>query len=120
MDRIGRNELFYKIADKEEREALDMIDSVENINFQDSNGYSYLHIAVDNGMIKVVKKLLEKGANIEIKDKYGKTPLLVAISAYTGNRTMIDYLVSKGADKTAKTDKGISCKQIAQMKGIEF
>lgn len=120
MDKLERNELFYKIADNKEQEALDLLQNEECINYQDSNGYSYLHIAVDRGMINVVRKLVERGADIEIRDKYGKTPLLVAISSFEGDRTIIDYLLKRGADKKAKTDKGISCEQIARMVGIEI
>lgn len=35
--------------------------------------------------------------------------------SFEGDRTIIDYLLKRGADKKAKTDKGISCEQIAQI-----
>lgn len=35
MDRMGRDELFYKIIDKDEENALCMIDNIENVNFQE-------------------------------------------------------------------------------------
>ena len=41
MNRLGRDNLFYKIIDKENLSALSIIDDIVNINFQDKNGYSY-------------------------------------------------------------------------------
>lgn len=124
MDRLGRDELFYKIIDREDANALKLIDDVVNINFQDKNGYSYLHAAAQSGSIDVIKKLLRKGANIDIKDKFGKTPLMVAISEYypehRNNRTIIDLLIENGADVKAKTNSNIVCKEFAKKKGLEL
>lgn len=54
MDRMGRDELFYKIIDKDEENALCMIDNIENVNFQDVNGYSYLHAAAQSELIEII------------------------------------------------------------------
>lgn len=125
MDRLGRDQLFYKIIDGENLDALNMIEDVVNINFQDKNGYSYLHAAVQSGAIDVIKKLLMKGANVDIRDKFGKTPLMVAVSEYypeDGNdRTIIDLLIENGADVEAKTNSNIICKEFAKrIKGLEL
>ena len=124
MDRLGRDELFYKIIDGEDLNALSMIEDVININFQDKNGYSYLHAATQSRSIEVIKKLLMKGANIDIRDKFGKTPLMVAISEYhpeyRNDRTIIDLLIENGADIEAKTNSNIICKEFAKRKGLEL
>ena len=52
----------------------------EFINQQDNNGLTPLHISVRSNCIRIVMKLLQSGANIEIKDKSGKTPLNLAIN----------------------------------------
>ncbi len=39
----------------------------------------FLLIASSHGKIEVVKELLKRGANIEEKDKYGRTPLIMGI-----------------------------------------
>lgn len=120
MDKLGRNELFYKICDKKECDVFNLLKKEENINFQDINGCSYLHVAVDNRMLNIVKELVNKKANINIKDKYGRTPLMIALSSYNGDRTIIDFLIEKGADVNAETENGVSCKQIAKMKGVNI
>jgi ankyrin repeat protein len=50
-----------------------------------------LNSASTNGHVDVVKLLLEKGANVESKDKYGRTPLLLA--ARCGREAVIKLLL---------------------------
>jgi palmitoyltransferase len=50
-----------------------------NPNIQDSKGYTALHYAVRYGHIRIIKKLLQKGADRNIKDnKSKKTPVMMA------------------------------------------
>ena len=125
LDRLGRDELFYKIGDREEESALTMLDNDDvNVNFQDKNGYSYLHLAAQSGCAEVIKKLLDKGADIDIRDKFGKTPLMVAISEYYPNlrndRSIIDLFIENGADIEARTNSNIICKEFAKRRGLEL
>lgn len=117
MDKLGRDVLFYKIIDADAN-ALEMLDDVENVNFQDANGYSYLHAAVQSESKEIIEKLLNKGADINIKDRFGKTPLMVAITGYSGNQSIIELLVENGANKEARSNSNISCIQLAEMKGF--
>lgn len=118
IDRLGRDSIFYSIVDKKNDEVLQMINDLTDVNFQDNDGNSYLHVAVQSNSINIVERLLEKGAIIDIKDKYGKTPLMVAISSYNGNEELIKLLIKKGADKNEKANSGISCMKLAEMKGV--
>ena len=120
MDKLGRDELFYNIIDHDEVNALRMIDNVENVNSQDVNGYSYLHAAAQSGSVEIIDKLLKRGAYIDIKDKFGKTPLMVAVSGCGKDRSVVDFLIANGADKEAKANSNISCIQLAEMKGIKL
>ena len=52
----------------------------EFINQQDNNGFTALHLSVSSKSIRIVMKLLQSGANYEIKDKKGNTPLNLAIN----------------------------------------
>lgn len=120
MDKLGRDDLFYCIADSNEQRALELIEQIKDIDYQDKNGYSYLHIAVQSGLLIVVEKLLVKGAKVDIIDKFGKTPLMVAVSGYNGDRTLIDLLIRSGADINRKNETGISAQKVAEMKGISL
>lgn len=120
MDRMGRDELFYKIIDKDEENALCMIDNIENVNFQDVNGYSYLHAAAQSELIEIIKKLLCNGAYIDIKDKFGRTPLMIAVSGYKGDISTIEFLIKHGANPEMKANSNVSCMQLAKMKGLNL
>ena len=66
-----------------------------NIECQDSNKFTPLHIASYQGYFEIVNYLLSKGANIECQaiDKY--TPLHFA--ARVDQRNIVEYLASYGA-----------------------
>ena len=50
----------------------------EFINKQDNQGFTALHLSVSSKSIRIVMRLLQNGANSEIKDKKGITPLQLA------------------------------------------
>ena len=63
--------------------------------------------ACRNGDLHTVKHLIEKGVNINVKDKYLWTPLIHTV--YNVHMSMIEYLLSKGADLTIKDYMGRNC-----------
>ncbi len=56
--------------------------------------------AARKGDIAEVKALLEKGANLEAKSRYGQTPLFFA--ARNGHEELVKFLLSKGASPNVK------------------
>jgi ankyrin repeat protein len=64
-----------------------------------------LHCAVFNGHMEIVNLLLEKGADVNLKDNFGTTPLKSA--ALNGHMRIVKLLLEKGADVnlTDKYDK---------------
>ena len=67
---------------------------------------------VDYGIIRL---LLEKGANPNLADKKGNTPLMLA--AYKGNMTVVKMLLEFGADPNLKDNNGQSAVDKAKKKG---
>lgn len=69
------------------------------------NGLSPLHIAAKYGQTGVIKVLLERGADANIKGKNGLTPLHVA--AHYNQSAAVDTLLKHKADplKTAKVSE---------------
>ncbi|MDE6626242.1 MAG: ankyrin repeat domain-containing protein [Lachnospiraceae bacterium] len=118
LDKMGRDALWYAIAGCEDR-ALKMLKRAENINFQDSNGYSYLHIAVQEGFPKAVDRLIKLGCMVDLRDKFGRTPLWIAVSFYNGDDAVIQKLIEAGADVNAENNHGVSCMALAQKKGYD-
>lgn len=66
---------------------------IENTNSRLTVGWTILHMASEKGNSELVELLLSKGANIEAKDLYGKTPLF-----YAFNKDILRNFISKGVD----------------------
>ncbi|KAK6336768.1 hypothetical protein TWF718_009558 [Orbilia javanica] len=68
-------------------------------------------IAATERNIEVMKSLLDKGANIEAKDYFHQTPLLIAVGR--GDTRIIEFLLNNGADLEAKDSTGWTSLHIA-------
>jgi ankyrin repeat protein len=90
---------------------------VETIDLKarDDSGNTLLHHAIRRYDVKMVKLLIEHGADIDAKDGQGNTPLDVAIN-YMHNKEIIDLLIAKGAHKT----EGREPKKIPAISQDEF
>ncbi|MFC1792924.1 ankyrin repeat domain-containing protein [Planctomycetota bacterium] len=65
---------------------------------------SVLHLAAHRGDIDKVKKSLEEGTNIDMRNEAGHTPLFYAASA--GQMHVVEFLISRGAEVDAKDNRG--------------
>jgi uncharacterized protein len=62
-------------------------------------GYTGLHVAAFRGDVGDIRRLIAKGADLELKDSHGRTPLHVA--AYQSHDEILNLLVGAGADINA-------------------
>ncbi|EPS38280.1 hypothetical protein H072_8034 [Dactylellina haptotyla CBS 200.50] len=80
-----------------------LINEGANIDFSRKlsvNNETPLTWAADNNRYDMVRLLIRAGANIEIRDNYGRTPLLRAV--YYKGHTIVDILINSGADLRAR------------------
>nr|XP_046239173.1 protein phosphatase 1 regulatory inhibitor subunit 16B [Scatophagus argus]XP_046239174.1 protein phosphatase 1 regulatory inhibitor subunit 16B [Scatophagus argus]XP_046239175.1 protein phosphatase 1 regulatory inhibitor subunit 16B [Scatophagus argus] len=73
----------------------------EEVNQQDSQGATLLHIAAANGYLQAAELLLEGGARMDLRDSDGWQPLHAA--ACWGQMQVAELLVSHGASLNAKS-----------------
>ncbi|MHC4646915.1 MAG: ankyrin repeat domain-containing protein [Planctomycetota bacterium] len=78
-------------------------------------GGKTLHEAVAKGDTKLVKVLLEKGADVNAKDTKGITPLVRAAAG--GYETIVKMLIDRGADVNATADDGRRALYVAVARG---
>ena len=72
----------------------------------DTAGLKPLHIAVEHAAVEIVKSLLAAGANMEAKNKQGRTPLIHAI--FASRHDSFDTLLRSGARIDHKDAVGMS------------
>ena len=65
-----------------------------------------IHDAAKDGNIKAVKQHLTAGANVDMKDKHGRTSLLMA--AWWNHKETAELLIGAGADVNAMADNGVT------------
>ena len=100
----------WNSEDAASEDALDILNKIKenfDLNTCVSNygyGWTPLSHAISSGLKKVVEKLIEKGANINHRDKRGVTPFMRAL---VWNKCEIAlFLKDKGADLTKKDNAG--------------
>ncbi|KAB1221480.1 Dual specificity protein kinase splA [Morella rubra] len=73
----------------------ELLDSGVDVNFKDIDNRTALHISACQGLSDVVALLLERGAIVDAKDRWGSTPFADAI--YYKNHDVIKLLEKYGA-----------------------
>lgn len=75
-----------------------LIDNGANINHQDKNGCCALHFVGQEKRVEIAVILLDKGANLELADIHGNTPLWTAVFNAKGDATVANLFIQKGAN----------------------
>lgn len=79
-----------------------LIDYGADINAQNDEGHSVLHMLIDSEFLPLV---LSAGADLELRDNKGRTPLMLSLTE-PDNFDMISALLQSGADPNARDDTG--------------
>ncbi|KAK6186673.1 hypothetical protein SNE40_005959 [Patella caerulea] len=86
-----------------------LITSGAKLDVKDMFGDSLLHVACENGCVKTVEWLLNKGrVDIESMNYYNKTPILVAIRSDKAHVEKMKVLANRGANLGVKARYGDS------------
>jgi ankyrin repeat protein len=87
------------------------------IEFADGNGITMLGRAALNNEVAMAKTLIDRGANVNVVDKLGMTPLLWAASMDFGDPAMIELLLKSGAKADARNKDGLTALDLARKYG---
>ena len=99
--------LIYGIRDGKFRVAEFLLEAGADPNLADRRGFAPVHIAVARNEVKLVQRLLDHGAAINVRTySDGKTPLMIAAAA--GFEEMVEILLSRGADPSIVDSAGKS------------
>lgn len=95
----GRDEIFFRLGIEQSDDLLRKLKMADNVDFQDANGWSYLHRVCQSHYIEAIKILLELGANPNINDKRGFSPIMEAIGRINENNNVIlEMMLQHGLD----------------------
>ena len=84
-----------------------LLDAKANVQADNGYGYPVLHFAASVGRTDCVKRLLKAGANVNLKDQSGKTPLHAAIESNNENSNeIVKILIEAKAELNVKDEEG--------------
>lgn len=95
IDKMGRDKMHYRIAHinhsimEVKEDVLRDMKSIDDPDFQDYQGVSYLHMACQAHSVEAIKMLLDLGANLNINDNMGFSPITSALGCVNSNNPEI-------------------------------
>ena len=99
-----------RLSSKERRKAKSA-----NVNVQDNEGKTPLHLSALKGHKEVVRLLIARGAKVMATTKFGDTPLHCA--AGEGHKDVVELLIAKEADVNARDGRNKTPLYLASERG---
>jgi ankyrin repeat protein len=104
-DEHGRTPLMEAIKNRDERSTIVLLEHPRiDLDVIDGSVDTALHNSIVIGSKKTVKMLLNKGANVNVKNKHGYTPLHLA--SMRGSIEIVKILLDNGAEVSIRDDAG--------------
>ncbi len=108
---------LHSLATRNSAEAMEiLIAKGANVDAASYGGNTALHYAGMNGAADALAVLVKKGADLEIKEDYGRTPLVLCARERGGPRA-IRILLEGGADVNSRDKFGASALDLAAWRG---
>lgn len=105
IDEYGRTKLHYAGTPEE---IENMVNDGLDINLQDDNGWCPIHFYAQENNAEAINKALNLGANPNLVDSHGNSPLWTATMNARGEFTCVIALLKSGANPIIKNKHGRS------------
>ena len=117
--------LFKAVEDKDEKKLNYLIEQGIDVNKRSKDSKdTVLHLIaaqINGGSVhdvkvnlRMAKALIKAGADVDLKNNFGNTPLHIAVDSEKSDRKFIELLLKRGADIFLKNHKRISVKFFAK------
>ena len=113
VDVYGRTPLLKAVIDDSEKAVRELVEAGGDVNHQDDNGWTALHFAAQERKNAVAEILLSAGADPNLTDSHGNSPLWTATMNARGDFSLIQLLLNAGAIPDRKNRHGRSPSDIA-------
>lgn len=84
--------------------ATELISKLRDLNTEDFNGNTAMHMAARSNRLNIIKLLVENGADVNLSASAGVTAIITAANRNYLN--IVEYLVENGADTNLSTREG--------------
>lgn len=108
------NMLQMAVIRKRDECVDDLLKRKIDLNNRDYRGEAALHYAAAKKDVVVMKKLIERGADVNILDNYGNNPLWVAVFYAKGDYEAVKLLLKKDANPVNKNKNDKSALDFAK------
>jgi ankyrin repeat protein len=105
-DRDGRLPLHHAALADDLGEVEARLAADDDPNLGDREGCTPLQFAAQEGALDAARRLLDAGAEVDPVNRFGNTPLFVAVFNSRGPGDLIDLLRTRGADPVAANHSG--------------
>ena len=113
---VGRpalnDRLIAAVCRGDEFEFEDALRDGASSQARDGCGVSILSYAAQQGQLRIARRLIEAGANVNESDNDGLTPLMWATQG--NHREIVDLLLAHGADATLRNHRGLTAREVAR------
>ncbi|XP_063219765.1 myotrophin [Bacillus rossius redtenbacheri] len=111
------SDLVWGIKNGDLDQVKDFVENKEVDVNKEIDGRPPIHYAADYGQKDVIKYLISRGADVNLKDKHGISALLAAV--WEGHTDCVKILIENGASKTGSTPDGLSYVEAADKEEIK-
>jgi uncharacterized protein len=114
VDRAGRSPLHYAALEGRAADVAAYLHEHDEVNFADEDGFTPLHFAAQQQHAEVAAVLIEAGANLNARNRFGNTALWGALfNVRSGDGEVVRVLLDAGADPDAENNYGVSARGLA-------